>query len=231
MAAEAIDGVIARVTYTLVGGSADITLKDDAAASDNVAGTLIAARVSDSNIVTGDLIVGQNVVIELGTVTIGTAAVEPTLVLSNGVTVNTGYCNKEYTGVIFGFASFGSEANYRKSVTSSLGDEYIVYEANADGKNGTGAVIKLVGLDKTTVLESYVVVVFGDVNGDGRVTTADTTFLAKNRTSLASSTGADKLSANVNGDARHAVTTADTTYLAKNRTTMASLQTTLAATY
>ncbi len=232
ISAVALDGIVAKVTYTLVSGSATIALDNNPSSATNPAGTLIAGRASDGNLVTSDMITGQNVAITAGaeSVTIGSAA-KPTLVLSNGVTVNANYCNTAYTGVIFGFASFGSEANYRKSVTSSLGDEYIVYEANADGKNGTGAVIKLVDLDKTTVLESYVVVVFGDVNGDGRVTTADTTFLAKNRTTLASSTGADKLSANVNGDARHAVTTADTTYLAKNRTTMASLQTTIAATY
>ena len=232
--AEAVDAtteiLVATLSYTLKAGASSATLAivDDAKSEANPGGSLIAVRITEDNLVTGTMIYGQTATVEEG-ITIGAAA-KPELVLKNGVTVNTGYCNTAYTGVIFGFTAFGSEANYRKSVTSTLGDDYIVYEANADGKNGTGAVIKLVDTDGT-VLESYAVVVFGDPNGDGRVTTTDITYLVTNRTNLAKSTGADKLAANVDGDARHAVTTNDITYLVQNRTSMTSLQQTIAATY
>ncbi len=233
--AEAMDlsteTLIATLSYTLAEGasSATIAIADDAKSESNPGGSLIAVRMSDDNLTTGTMIYGQTVVSTGDEVVLGSAA-KPELVLKNGVTVNKNYCNTAYTGVIFGFATFGKEDNYRLSVTTTLGDAYIVYEANAEGKHGTGAVLKLVDLDGT-VLESYVVVIFGDVNGDGRITTTDTTYLAKNRTTLASSTGADKLAANVNGDNRHSVTTADTTYLAKNRTSLGSMQIDIAATY
>ena len=235
-AASAVDTattetLIATLSYTLKEGasSATLAIADDAKSETNPGGSLIAVRMSDDNLVTGTMIYGQSATVGEA-ITIGSAAAKPELVLSNGVTVNTGYCNTEYTGVIFGFTAFGSEANYRKSVTSTLGDDYIVYEANADGKNGTGAVIKLVDTDGT-VLESYAVVVFGDPNGDGRITPTDITYLVTNRTALSKSAGADKLAANVDGDVRHAVTTNDITYLVQNRTSMASLQQTVAATY
>lgn len=200
--------LIATLTFELAEGadSATVSIENAPKNEENPDGTLVAARVDDGNLVTGTSIVGQTVLAVAGSATFGAAA-KPELVLKNGVTVNTKYCNTAYTGVIFGFGSFGKETNYRASVTSTLGDEYIVYEKSATNKNGTGAVLKLVDTDGT-VLESYQIVVFGDINGDGRVTNTDAEYLILNP-GISTSKGPDKLAANVNGDARHAVTNAD----------------------
>lgn len=224
--------LIATLTFELAEGasSATVSIENAPKNEENPDGTLVAARVDDGNLVTGTSIVGQDATVD-GSATFGAAA-KPELVLKNGVTVNTGYCNTANTGVIFGFGSFGKETNYRASVTSTLGDEYIVYEKSASGKNGTGAVLKLVDTDGT-VLESYQIVVFGDINGDGRITNTDAEYLIQNP-GIASSKGADKLAANVNGDARHAVTNADIeTFIVTGVGTLstAAKQQALAATY
>ena len=182
MTAEAIDGVIARVTYTLVDGSADITLKDDAAASDNVAGTLIAARVSDGNIVTGDLIVGQNVVIELGTVTIGTSVLPSDLAkkaaAEAGIIIDTAHTfGGQYDGVVFGFTqkaanTFMNTTYLTNNLEATNGGALSFSRSIGKTGYGTGTVITVTGLDGG--VKTYVVVIFADVDGNGLTNLNDT---------------------------------------------------------
>lgn len=182
MAAEAIDGVIARVTYTLVAGSADITLKDDAASETNPAGTLIAARVSDSNIVTGDLIVGQDVVIDVATVTIGTSVLPSDLAkkatAEAGILIDTTHTfGGAYDGVVFGFtmttaSTFMSTAYITNNLEATNGGSLSFSRSIGKTGYGTGTVITVTGLDGG--VKKYVVVIFGDVDGSGMININDT---------------------------------------------------------
>lgn len=226
--------VVAILTYKVAeGGSSKINIKNDPKTAAKPGGTLIAARMANGNVVTdGDSpIVGQNVTSVGVTRNIGAAQAKPELVLNNGVTVNKNYCNTEYTGVMFGFPDFGTEAKIRSYVTSTLGDEYIAYEAYNGNRHGSGVVIKLLDLDKTTVLESYVVVIFGDCNFDGRVNVTDISYLVVNRPTISKSSGPDKIACNIDGDSRKSVNTNDISSLVVRRPDIKSYQQTLAAIY
>ncbi len=178
---EPIDGVIATVVYTYAGsGSAEIAIDDNAKSATNVAGTLIAARMSDGDLVTSEAIIGQTVTVG-DSVIIGGAA--PTLGVIDGTigvidtTRQDMYCDMDgygtgdatFTGYIYGV-----EPEYGEtwdSVFEIVGDgdyEFIETENGA----GTGSVLNVLDLDGN-IVESYVLVIFGDVNGDAMVDGSD----------------------------------------------------------
>lgn len=187
--ATEINGVIATVVYTYSGsGSATIAIKNDAKSATNVAGTLIAARMSNANIVTGNPITGQTVSSVGNSVTIGAVA-KPTLAVKEGT---IGVIDKTrtakmwdddnltpvegdttYTGYIYGV-----EPEYGETIADifevknggSLSYTYLDPESETEG---TGTVVNVLDTDGVTVLETYVLVIFGDVNGDGAVDASD----------------------------------------------------------
>lgn len=186
--ATEIDGVIATVVYTYSGsGSATIAIKNDAKSATNVAGTLIAARMSNANIVTGDPIVGQTVSSVGNSVTIG-ASVKPTLAVKEGTigvidkTRRAEYCDSEgvpveddttFTGYIYGVEPEDGETIadiFEVKNGGSLSYTYLDPESETEG---TGTVVNVLDTDGETVLEKYVLVIFGDVNGDGAVDASD----------------------------------------------------------
>ena len=181
----AINGVIAKVKYTLVSGSADITLKNDAASSTNPAGSLIAARVTDGNIVTGTMIVGQTAAITegQGTVTIG-ATVLPSSDLAKKATAEAGIVidtthtfGGQYAGVVFGFTMVAPSTFMTTTyITNNLEatNEGTLTFSRSIGKTGygTGTVITVTGKDGG--VKNYVVVIFGDVDGSGMININDT---------------------------------------------------------
>ena len=180
--ATEIDGVIAKVTYTLVSGSADITLKDDVASSENPGGTLIAARVSDGNIVTGDMITGQNATIDVATVTIGDSALPSDLAkkatAEAGIIIDTAHTfGGAYDGVVFGFTQTAANTfmntNYLNNNLEATNGGSLSYSRSI-GKTGygTGTVITVTGLDGG--VKTYVVVIFADVDGNGLTNLNDT---------------------------------------------------------
>ena len=183
--AEEIDGVIATVVYTYAGeGSAEIAIDDNAKSATNVAGTLIAARMSDGDLVTGDPITGQTVTVG-DSVIIGGAAEAPTLAVIDGTigviatTRQDMYCDEMGTGM--GVATFtgyiyGVEPEYSESIDAVfevVGDGYMTVVANEAGSEaGTGTVVEVYD-NSDNLVASYVLVIFGDVNGDGMVDAVD----------------------------------------------------------
>ena len=179
IAAEEIDGVIATVVYTYAGeGSAEIAIDDNAKSATNVAGTLIAARMSDGDIVTGDPITGQTVTVG-DSVIIGGAAEAPTLAVIDGTigvidttrTAMGDWDAETVTGYIYGV-----EPEYMETVDSVfevIGDGELEIIANDAGSEaGTGTIVNVLDTNGD-VVETYVLVIFGDVNGDGFVDTGD----------------------------------------------------------
>ena len=183
--AEEIDGVIATVVYTYAGeGSAEIAIDDNAKSATNPAGTLIAARMSDGDIVTGDPITGQTVTVG-DSVIIGSAAEAPTLAVIDGTagvidtTRQDMYCDESGFGM--GDATFtgyiyGVEPEYAETVDAIFevaGDGELEIIANDAGSEaGTGTIVNVLD-GNGDVVESYVLVIFGDVNGDGFVDMTD----------------------------------------------------------
>ena len=183
--AEEIDGVIATVVYTYAGeGSAEIAIKDDAKSATTPAGTLIAARMSDGDVVTGTAITGQTVTVG-DSVIIGASAVAPTLGVIDGTigvidtTRQDMYCDEDgfgmgdatFTGYIYGVEPEAFEDVY--AVFEVVGDgELEIIATEAGSEAGTGTVVNVLDANGE-VVESYVLVIFGDVNGDGAVDASD----------------------------------------------------------
>lgn len=179
--AEEIDGVIATVVYKYAGsGSATIAIDDNAKSATNVGGTLIAARMNNGNLVTGDPITGQTVTVG-ESVIIGSAAEAPTLAVIDGTigvidtTRQDMYCDEMGTGM--GDATFtgyiyGVEPEYSETVDAIfevVGDGYWkIVPTEAGSEAATGTVVEIYD-NSDTLVEKYVLVIFGDVNGDGFV--------------------------------------------------------------
>lgn len=184
--AEEIDGVIATVVYNYAGeGSAEIAIDDNAKSATNVAGTLIAARMSDGDVVTGNPITGQTVTVGDSVIIGGGAAEAPTLAVIDGTAgvIDTSrqdmYCDESgfgmgdatFTGYIYGVEPEYAEDIY--SVFEVIGDGELEIVANEAGSEaGTGTIVNVLDLDGN-VVESYVLVIFGDVNGDGAIDAVD----------------------------------------------------------
>lgn len=175
---EEIDGVIATVVYTYAGsGSAEIAIEDDAKSATNVGGSLIAARMSDGDLVTGDPITGQTV--DAGNSVIIGGGAAPELAVIDGTigvidtsrTTMGDFDETEVTGYIYGV----EPENYETidMVFEVVGDGYMSIVANEAGSEaGTGTVVEVYD-NSDNLVATYVLIIFGDINGDGLVTAED----------------------------------------------------------
>jgi len=126
-------------------------------------------------------------------VTVGAAAV-PELVLTatgttNGVKIDTHKTfGGTYAGAVYGFpqtaANTFKNTNYLSQNLEATNGGTLAFGTGFSGSGyGTGATVQVKSGD--TVIATYVVVIFGDVNGDGLIATADVT-LIKNAITTAS---------------------------------------------
>ena len=195
-----VDGVIATLTYTLAGEGDTLTLVNDAKTKTNPGGDLIAVRLSDKNLSTGTMIYGQRVVDENGydieadaviaSVNIGKVAAAPVL-----------------KGVDTGFVDTARKYVYGVPAGSNANNYFTVENGSFElSGNGTGAVLTVKDTAGNAV-DTYTLVIFGDVNGDGVVTAADGGVV--NNASLGGVINGDAnvFAADINGDG--AVTAAD----------------------
>ena len=87
----------------------------------------------------------------------------------------------EYTGTVYGFDTLGWNDAYEVDGTiadflsTAYGDDYLEI-TEADGGETTGTVINVLD-DNGEVVESYVYIYFGDVNGDGLVDNGDSVYM------------------------------------------------------
>ena len=189
ISAVAIDGVIAKVTYTLVSGSATIALDNNPSSATNPAGTLIAGRASDGNLVTSDMITGQNVEITEGaeSVVIGNAALPSDLAKKStaeaGIVIDTTHTfGGQYAGVVFGFTMVAPSTfmttTYITNNLEATNEGTLTFSRSIGASGyGTGTVITVTGKDGGT--KQYVVVIFGDVDGNGLINPNDTKAVKK----------------------------------------------------
>lgn len=73
---------------------------------------------------------------------------------------------------IFGISPGTTEEDFLASYVGVTGYGELRFSEN-DGRFGTGRKVELVDLETEEVLESYYIIIFGDVNGDGLVNQAD----------------------------------------------------------
>ena len=158
----------------------------DAKSENNPGGTLIAARMSDGNVVTGTAITGQTVSQDTNTVVFGNAAPPaqaPELAVIDGTIgvidtdrtemdaedVDGDGDTKIVTGYIYGVEPENGETLYDIFEVVGDGEMNVI---PTDAGEGTGTMVQVLDLDGNVVAE-YVLIIFGDVNGDGYVSTDD----------------------------------------------------------
>ena len=175
------NAIIAVLTYT-ASDDVNASLAIDVAnvkSKTNPAGTTFAARMSDGNVVTGTPIVGQTVN-PTNTVTIGSAATTPPTLVAIADTLGvvdtsrTMLDEQDTDGdgdlqVIDGYL-LGFDPDNNGSITELFtveGDgEMQIVATEAGSEAATGTIVNVVDLE-SNVVATYVVIVFGDVNGDG----------------------------------------------------------------
>lgn len=172
---------VAILTYEVSDDAAG-SLVIDVADAKNAAkpnGTLIAARMDDKNIVTSTAYTGQTVSQDTNTVTIGSASVAPTLVAIDGTlgVVDTSRTmldewdndgdgdTQNVAGYLLGFDPDNNGS--LDELFKVEGDGTMEIVASSEGsETATGTMVNVVDLDGN-IVATYVVIVFGDVNGDG----------------------------------------------------------------
>lgn len=230
-------GVVATLTYELTGASAILDLANNPKTAVNPNGTLIAVRLSNGNYVNGDMICGQPVVDKDGkevsdsviaSVPLGAAQPADLVLTADGSTAGvlidtTHTFGGAYTGVVYGVTSknYKEEAVITGVVEASNGGKLVI--TTSDGKTpatkkgnyGTGSTIEVLNSDGTSTGKVYVFVVFGDVDGNGLINTADVKIIIKASAtaSLLANASPERMAANcdtkVSDTLLHKVNTAD----------------------
>lgn len=141
--------------------------------STNPTGTLYVGFINSDTINAVPTNIEATGLVTSATVTIGSAAA-PALVLTstgetNGAIIDRTICTTNYAGAVYGIETLNGEA-IADYVTTAAGSVEVV--ANDNGVESTGATILLKDAGGT-VIETYVFIHFGDVNGDGAIDISD----------------------------------------------------------
>ncbi len=174
--AKAINGVIATVTLT--GTTGTVTIKNDPKTATKPEGTLIALRLDEANIVTGNLIAGQKVTADPNTVTIGAA--DPELVVIDGtngvIDITHNDLAEEGDALLAGYV-YGVEVPDGEAISDVfevVGDGYMNIVANDAGSDcGTGVIVQVCKNSDDSVVAEYAFILFGDVDGTGEIDGTD----------------------------------------------------------
>ncbi len=158
------NAVIATVTYTTNNANGAVTIAKDVKHAGNPNGSLVAARCTSGSVNKSDFVVGQTTTVsgELVYEVSGEPTPPPaeTPVLTG---VGTGVVDNTNSYI------YGVPAETANPATYFSTTGYIEMVANAKGViNGTGATLKLyTDSSKGTLVKSYTLIVFGDVDGSG----------------------------------------------------------------
>ena len=160
------------------------TKADDQKTATNIGGKLYLGAYSTADVNTATVTaVGQEFSLTNTAVNIGSVVTEPnTLVIketapSQPVIDKTNNCG--YTGSVYGMDTLGwndeltPEGAISDYLTTTLGDEYLRITTPDSGVETTGTLVEVLGADKSSVVETYVFIYFGDVDQDGLVGSSD----------------------------------------------------------
>ena len=176
--------VVATVTYTSNENDTP-SIKDDVKNASNPQGTLMAAFADGNGYLNGsDFLVGQEAkVYDLGEEwteeTVEPADLAKTASAEAGVLIDkTHTFGGAYTGVVFGFTQsasniFSTDAYLTKNLEATNGGSLAFSRSIGNMGYGTGTVITVKNADGAEAAK-YVVVIFGDVDGNGLTNVNDT---------------------------------------------------------
>lgn len=157
-------------------GVSPVELKaEDQKAVGNMTGKLYCGQKANADLASEDTMIGQTFTLNNSSVTIGSTAA-PELQLSetgeaNGVIIDRVSTCNDGNGFIYGIDT-DQGASIEEALTTPAGS--IRVTENSQGAMSTGATIELLD-DSGNVLETYIFVFFGDVNGNGMVDPDDVT--------------------------------------------------------
>lgn len=148
--------------------SAIATKAEDQKTATNIGGKLYLGAYSTTDVNTATVTaVGQEFTLTNTAVTVGSAAAaDPELAVIGGT---TGYID-EARKYVYGVKA-GDEATAYFEATNGGTIEMVANDAGVT--NGTGALLQLKGADGS-VLDTYTLIIFGDVDGTGAVDASDT---------------------------------------------------------
>lgn len=147
--------------------SAITTKAEDQKTADNIGGKLYLGAYSTEDVNTAEVTaVGQKFTLTNATVTVGDGAAAPELAV---IADTTGYIDAERK-YVYGVKA-GDEATAYFEATNGGSIEMVANEAGAT--NGTGAQLQLKSADGS-VVDTYTLIIFGDVDGTGAVDASDT---------------------------------------------------------
>lgn len=187
-ASEAVDasaGILVCTVYFAVANDASGTVQivDDAKSATNPGGSLFAARVDDGILSTGTSITGQATTIDTPARNIGAVAAADLVKTASaeaGIIIDKAHTfGSAYTGVVYGFTqaannTFMNTTYLTTNLEASNGGSLAFSRSIGTMGYGTGTVITVKNADGT-VAATYVVVIFGDVDGNGLINGQDTT--------------------------------------------------------
>ena len=183
-AIDASEGIVVCTVYFAIANDAAGTVQivDDAKSKTNPGGTLFAARMSDGILATGASIIGQDTTIETPARNIGAVSLPAELVkkasAEAGIIIDNAHTfGGAYTGVVYGFTQKANNTfmntNYiTTNLEASNGGSLAFSRSIGASGYGTGTVITVKNADGT-VAATYVVVIFGDVDGNGLINAND----------------------------------------------------------
>ena len=178
--ATEIDGVVA--TLTITGTNGTIAIKNDVKSETNPGGTLIASRVEPADLVLGTQYVGQELVTVGDAVSIGIQPADLAIKAAyadSGIVIDTHKTfGGSYAGVVYGFArtaanTFRSKNNLNNSLEATNNGSLSIKASSGSAFCGTGTEITVLNADGSSSGKVYVVVIFGDLNGDAFINATD----------------------------------------------------------
>lgn len=186
--AAAIDfsagGVVCTVFFTIANeATGTVQIVNDPKSASNPGGSLIAARIDDGVLATGTSYTGQTVTVATDARLVGSsmlpADLEKTAAAEAGILIDTAHTfGGAYKGVVYGFtqkaASTFMNTGYLTNALQATNGGSLAFSRSIGASGyGTGTVITVSNSDGTESCR-YVVVIFGDVDGNGLTNANDT---------------------------------------------------------
>lgn len=173
-------------------GVSPVQLKaEDQKALGNMTGKLYCGQKANAAITSEDIMIGQTFTLNNSSVTIGSAAA-PELVAKAGTTGVVDSANKYVYGVAVGTtAADYFEATNGGTLEWAVGD--------ASSVDGTGATVTLKDASGA-VVDTYTLIIFGDVNGDANVDSTDSFVIMQKVSGASSLTAIQEFAGDVNAD-------------------------------
>ena len=184
---ETTDNVILTFKITAktdVSGTETIKCVSQSAKTDeNIAGMLYFGATTNGKVIDSIPENIENIDLTLAQANVKIGAEPNTIMIKEDAIVEAvidlnNTCDGEFTGTIYGIdtlANLTEDGSLADNLTTAYGDDYLEV-IESDGGETTGTIINVLD-ENGEVVETYVFIYFGDVNGDGLVDNGDSVYM------------------------------------------------------